>query len=91
MTCASSTRAITRSGRFRAVAAAYEATVNYQVTNLKTRETKKSFANTKAGQKFSPYSFQLTLTPGPWEISVYLLSAEDGSVTDTDSKSVVVK
>jgi hypothetical protein len=73
------------------VAAAYEATVNYQVTNLKTRETKKSFANTKAGQKFSPYSFQLTLSPGPWQVSVYLLSPEDGRVTDTDTKSIVVR
>lgn len=73
------------------VASAFEATVNYQATNLKTRETKKSFTMAKEGQKFSPYSFQLTLAPGPWEISVYLLSAEDGSITDTDSKSVVVK
>lgn len=73
------------------VAAAYEATVNYQVTNLKTRETKKSFANTKEGQKFSPYSFQLTLSPGPWQVSVYLVSPEDGRVTDTDTKSILVK
>jgi hypothetical protein len=73
------------------VAAAYEATVNYQVTNLKTRETKKSFANTREGQKFSPYSFQLTLTPGPWQLSVYLVSPEDGRVTDTDTKSILVK
>ncbi|WP_327633386.1 GerMN domain-containing protein [Kribbella sp. NBC_00482] len=73
------------------VAAAFEATVNYEATNLKTRETKKSFTTAKEGQKFSPYSFQLTLTPGEWQISVYLLSGEDGSVTNTDSKSVVVK
>jgi len=73
------------------VAAAYEATVNYQVTNLKTRETRKSFANTKEGQKFSSYSFQLTLSPGPWQLSVYLVSPEDGRVTDTDTKSILVK
>ncbi|RZT27201.1 sporulation and spore germination protein [Kribbella sp. VKM Ac-2569] len=73
------------------VASAFEATVNYEATNLKTRETKKSFTSAKEGQKFSPYSFQLTLTPGEWQISVYLLSAEDGSITNTDSKSVVVK
>ncbi|TDW94613.1 sporulation and spore germination protein [Kribbella pratensis] len=73
------------------VAAAFEATVNYEVTNLKTRETRKSFANTAEGQKFSPYAFQLTLTPGAWQISVYLLSDQDGSVTDTDTKSIVVK
>ncbi|TCC32521.1 Gmad2 immunoglobulin-like domain-containing protein [Kribbella sindirgiensis] len=73
------------------VASAFEATVNYQATNLKTRETMKSFTTAQEGQKFSPYSFQLTLTPGPWQISVYLLSAEDGSITNTDSKSIVVK
>ena len=73
------------------MAAAYEATVNYQVTNLKTRETRKSFANTKEGQKFSSYSFQLTLSPGPWQLSVYLVSPEDGRVTDTDTKSILVK
>ncbi|NIK60965.1 Gmad2 immunoglobulin-like domain-containing protein [Kribbella shirazensis] len=73
------------------VASAFEATVNYRATNLKTRETKESFTNAKEGQKFSPYSFQLTLSPGPWEISVYFLSAEDGRITDTDTKSVVVK
>ncbi|MEU8225887.1 Gmad2 immunoglobulin-like domain-containing protein [Kribbella sp. NPDC048915] len=73
------------------VAAAYEATVNYQVTNLKTRETVKSYANTKEGQKFSPFSFRLKLSPGPWELSVYLISPADGSITDTDTKSIVVK
>jgi hypothetical protein len=73
------------------VASAFEATVNYEATNLKTRETMKSFTSAKEGQKFSPYSFQLTLTPGQWQISVYLLSAEDGSITNTDTKSVVVK
>ncbi len=73
------------------VASAFEATVNYEATNLKTRETMKSFTSASEGQKFSPYSFQLTLTPGEWQISVYLLSAEDGSITNTDSKSVVVK
>ena len=46
------------------VASAFEATVNYEATNLKTRETKKNFTTAKEGQKFSPYSFQLTLTPG---------------------------
>jgi hypothetical protein len=73
------------------VAAAYEATVNYTVTNLKTREVVKSFANTKEGQKFSPFSFQLKLSRGPWELSVYLISPEDGRITDTDTKSIVVK
>ncbi|GAA3085827.1 hypothetical protein JOF29_007631 [Kribbella aluminosa] len=73
------------------VAAAFEATVNYQATNLKTREVRKSYTSTKQGQTFSAYSFQLTLSPGPWQISVYLVSAADGSVTDTDSKAILVK
>ncbi|MGW7686114.1 Gmad2 immunoglobulin-like domain-containing protein [Kribbella sp. NPDC054772] len=73
------------------VANTFEATVNYQATNLKTRETKKSFTSTKEGMKFSPYAFQLTLSPGPWQISVYLVSAADGTITDTDSKSILVK
>ncbi|GAA2787241.1 Gmad2 immunoglobulin-like domain-containing protein [Kribbella solani] len=73
------------------VANAFEATVNYQATNVKTRETKKSFTTSGQGQSFSPYSFQLTLSPGTWQINVYLVSPADGRVTDTDSKSIVVK
>ncbi|MGZ0147289.1 Gmad2 immunoglobulin-like domain-containing protein [Kribbella sp. WER1] len=73
------------------VAAAFEATVNYQATNLKTREVKKSFATTKQGQTFAAYAFQLNLSPGPWQISVYLVSPADGSVTDTDTKAILVK
>ncbi|HZX05887.1 Gmad2 immunoglobulin-like domain-containing protein [Kribbella sp.] len=73
------------------IAAAYEATVNYQATNLKTREVKKSYISTKQGQTFSAYAFQLTLSPGPWQISVYLVSPSDGSVTDTDTKAILVK
>ncbi|GAA1119123.1 hypothetical protein GCM10009630_16170 [Kribbella jejuensis] len=72
------------------VAAAFESTVNYQATNVKTREVRKGFTNTKEGQTFSSYSFQLMLSPGPWQISVYLVSPADGSITDTDTKSIVV-
>ncbi|HEY3557910.1 MAG TPA: Gmad2 immunoglobulin-like domain-containing protein [Kribbella sp.] len=73
------------------VAAADEAVINYQATNLKTKEIRKSYAKTSAGQTFAPYSFQLILSPGPWQISVYLISAADGSITNADTKSVVVK
>jgi hypothetical protein len=73
------------------VANAFEATVNYQLTNLKTKETKKSFTNAREGQKFSPYAFQVVLTPGPWQIEVYLISPADGTITDTDSKSILVR
>ncbi|MEU4197904.1 Gmad2 immunoglobulin-like domain-containing protein [Kribbella sp. NPDC026611] len=70
---------------------AFEATVNYAVTNLKTGETKKSFTNAAEGQKFSPYSFRVPITPGSWEVSVYLLSPADGSITDADTKTVLVR
>jgi hypothetical protein len=73
------------------IAAAFEATVNWRATNLKTRATQASFANTKEGQTFSPFAFPLKLTPGEWRIEAYLLSGADGSVTDTDSKTVFVK
>ncbi|MFC6155990.1 Gmad2 immunoglobulin-like domain-containing protein [Kribbella jiaozuonensis] len=70
---------------------AFEATVNYQLTNLKTRETKKSFTTTEEGQKFSPFTFSVSLSPGPWQIDAYLISDADGSITNTDSKTIVVK
>lgn len=73
------------------VAAADEAVVNYEAVNLKTKQVQKSFAKTSEGQTFAPYSFQLKLSPGPWEISVYLVSAADGRITNTDSKSVLIK
>ena len=73
------------------VAAAFESTVNYQATNVKTREVRKGFTNTKEGQTFSSYSFQLVLSPGPWQISVYLISPADGNITDTDTKSILVR
>ncbi|WP_427895550.1 Gmad2 immunoglobulin-like domain-containing protein [Kribbella sp. GL6] len=84
-------QALTPKVTVQGVAAAFEATVNYQATNLKTREVRKSHTNTKQGQAFAPYSFQLTLSPGPWQISVYLVSPADGTVTDTDSKAILVK
>jgi hypothetical protein len=73
------------------IAAAYEATVNWRATNLKTRESQAKFVNTKEGQKFSPFAIPLKLSPGQWRIEAYLLSAEDGSVTDVDSKTIFVK
>ncbi|GAB2662071.1 Gmad2 immunoglobulin-like domain-containing protein [Kribbella swartbergensis] len=73
------------------VAAAFEATVNWRATNLKTRETVADFVNTKEGQKFSPFAIPLKLTPGQWRIEAYLVSAEDGSDTDIDSKTVYVR
>ncbi len=70
---------------------AFEATVNYQVTNLKTRKTSKSVVNTKEGQKFSPFLIELKLTPGPYQIDAYLISDADGTISDSDSKSIIVR
>lgn len=87
----SENQALTPKVTVQGVAAAFEATVNYQATNTKTREVRRSYTSTKAGQTFSSYSFQLTLSPGPWQISVYLISDADGSITNTDTKSILVK
>jgi hypothetical protein len=71
-------------------AAAFEAQVNWRATNLKTHATKASYVMAKEGQKFSPFAIPLKLTPGQWRIEAYLVSAEDGRITDTDSKTVIV-
>lgn len=73
------------------IAAAFEATVNWRAINLKTRAPLTGYVNTKEGQTFSPFAIPLKLTPGEWRIEAYLISAENGSVTDTDSKTVFVK
>lgn len=73
------------------IAAAFEATVNWRVTNLKTRVSDAGFVNAEEGQTFSPFSIPLKLDPGQWQLEAYLVSAEDGRITDTDSKVVVVK
>jgi hypothetical protein len=73
------------------IASAYEATVNWRAINLKTRATQQGFTNAKEGQKFSPFAVTLKLTPGEWRIEAYLISAEDGRITDTDSKTVIAK
>lgn len=72
-------------------AAAYEATVNWQAINLKTRTVVKNYTNTKEGQRFSPFTFTTKLAPGEWQLEVFMLSGEDGHITDTDSKIIFVK
>lgn len=79
--------AVTVSG----VAAAYEAQVDWSARNVRNNKLMTGFTNTKEGQKFSPYTFTVKLTPGVWEIQVFLQSAEDGRATNTDSKTVTVK
>jgi hypothetical protein len=73
------------------IAAAYEAQIDWRAVNTRTKQVLTGFATTTEGQKFSPYSFPLKLTPGVWEIQVFLQSGEDGRTTDTDSKTVTVK
>ncbi|MFG1812298.1 Gmad2 immunoglobulin-like domain-containing protein [Kribbella sp. NPDC049174] len=73
------------------IAAAYEATLNWRATNLKTRETLAHYVSTKDGQAYSPFAIPLKLGPGEWRIEAYLVSAVDGTDTDTDSKTVFVK
>ncbi|GAB3928992.1 hypothetical protein GCM10029976_027790 [Kribbella albertanoniae] len=72
-------------------AAAYEATVNYVATNLKTGRQFGSIVNTLEGQKFSPFTIQLKLDPGAWQIEAYLLSGEDSSISDLDTKTIQVR
>ncbi|MFB6718559.1 Gmad2 immunoglobulin-like domain-containing protein [Kribbella sp. NPDC056345] len=72
-------------------AAAYEATVNYRATNLKTGKQYSSVVNTSEGQKFSPFTIELKLEPGAWQIEAYLLSGEDSSVSDLDTKTIEVR
>lgn len=72
-------------------AAAFEGQVEWKATNLKTQAVVKDYTKTKEGNTFSPYAFTPKLGSGEWLIEVYFLSAEDGSVTDTDSKTVYVK
>ena len=72
-------------------AAAYEATVNWRATNLKTRAVVKNYTNTKEGMRFSPFTFTTKLAPGEWQLEVFMLSGEDGHITDTDSKTIFVK
>ncbi|TDD58125.1 hypothetical protein E1263_20515 [Kribbella antibiotica] len=72
------------------LATAFETTVNYRATNLKSRQVVASTVNTDEGQKSSGFSFPLDLKPGLWQIEAYLVSAEDGSISDLDSKTVEV-
>jgi immunoglobulin-like protein involved in spore germination/sporulation and spore germination protein len=73
------------------IAATFEAGVNWRATNMKTKQTVQGYTLTKQGQGFSPFTFTPKLTPGLWRIEAYLISPQDGRITDVDSKSVVVR
>lgn len=72
-------------------AAAFEAQVDWKATNLKTKAVVKDYTTAKEGQKFAPYAFSPKLGSGEWLIEVYLVSPEDGRITDTDSKTINVR
>ena len=73
-------------------AAVFEATVLWQVLNG-TTVVRHGFATTAEGQKFSPYSFSLTLEPGSYTLRVYQddPSGGEGGPPDSDSKSITVR
>jgi hypothetical protein len=72
-------------------AATFEATVNWRAINVKTKQTAQGQTNTKAGQSFTPYSFTTKLGQGEWQLEAYLISPQDGRITDTDTKTIYVR
>jgi len=83
---------VSRAFRVTGEAAVFEATLNWQVLRGST-VVKHGFATTAEGQKFSPYSFELTLGPGTYTLRVSQedLSAGEGRPPITDSKSITVR
>jgi hypothetical protein len=82
---------VTQPFKVTGIASAFEAQVDWKATNAKTKTVVKDYTKTTEGQKFSPYAFTPKLDSGEWLIEVYLTSPADGSITDTDSKTVYVK
>lgn len=74
------------------VAAAFEATVSWQVIDLKSRVVARSgFTNSAEGQVHSAYAFTIDNLPaGMYELVVYQASGEDGSITNSDTKTITV-
>ena len=83
---------VARTFRVTGEAAVFEATLNWQVLRGST-VVRHGFATTAEGQKFSPYSFELTLDPGTYTLRVSQedLSAGEGRPPITDSKSITVR
>jgi hypothetical protein len=73
------------------IAATFEAQVNWRATNTKTTKVIQGHTMTKQGQGFAPFVFSTKLDPGLWQIEAYLISPQDGRITDLDSKSVIVR
>ncbi|WP_112245646.1 Gmad2 immunoglobulin-like domain-containing protein [Kribbella monticola] len=73
------------------IAATFEAVVNWRATNQKTKQLVQGQTSTRQGQGFSPFSFTTKLTAGAWQLDAYLISPQDGRITDVDSKTVIVR
>jgi hypothetical protein len=73
------------------IAATFEAVVNWRATNEKTKQLVQGQTMTRQGQGFSPFSFTTKLAPGLWQVDAYLVSPQDGHITDLDSKTVIVR
>jgi hypothetical protein len=75
------------------VASAFEAQLNWRIVSVKTRAiVAKGTTNTTEAYKFTPFAFVIPkLPPGPYTLEVYEASAEDGRMTSTDSKQIIVQ
>ncbi|MGW6195242.1 Gmad2 immunoglobulin-like domain-containing protein [Kribbella sp. NPDC055110] len=75
------------------IASVFEAQVNWRIVSDKSRAVvAKGAAQTTEAYKFAPFAFSIAkLDPGTYTLEVFEISAADGSITDTDTKSIVVK
>ncbi|TDO69310.1 sporulation and spore germination protein [Kribbella sp. VKM Ac-2571] len=75
------------------IASVFEAQVNWRIVSVKTRAVvAQGAANTSEAYKFAPFAFSVTkLPPGTYTLEVFEISAGDGTITSTDSKSIVVR
>lgn len=75
------------------VASVFEAQLNWRIVSDKTRAVvAKGAAKTTEAYKFAPFAFSVTkLAPGTYTLEVFEISANDGSMTSTDSKLLTVR
>jgi hypothetical protein len=73
------------------IAAAFEANVSWELLDGR-RVVRDGFTMTSEGMAFSPYSFRIRdVAPGRYTLKVYQQSAEDGSDSFVDTKTVTVR
>jgi hypothetical protein len=75
------------------IASLFEAQLNWRIVSDKTRAVvAKGAAKTTEAYKFAPFAFNVAkLAPGTYTLEVFEISANDGSMTSTDSKLLTVK